>query len=342
MSYFSQRKASTEQAINYELHAPFPKNALVELSNACNHACLFCTNSVMVRKVGMLSIDSYKSFLAQAIDLGLKEVGLYTTGEPFVVQNLAEYIEIAKNMGIERVYLTSNGALATKDKIKECLDAGLDSLKFSVNAIDRDTYKAVHGKDDWLKVYQNVMDAKSLQAEYKHFQILATCTMSKVTGDISSNFKKIFAGIFEDVLFRFAEIQGGHNGQYIDTISYKPEIVSEKDIKPCHMLWSRIHLTCEGYLTACCIDYDQDLVYADLNKVDLETGWNCETIKTLRNAHIQKNLNGLLCHSCLTKQTHQYSPLNTQIPAKLISEKHKDEKIKKYEERVIGISKQTF
>ena len=66
MSYFSQRKATTEQAINYELHAPFPKISS-ELSNACNHACLLCTNSVMVRKVGMLNIDSYKSFLAQAI-----------------------------------------------------------------------------------------------------------------------------------------------------------------------------------------------------------------------------------------------------------------------------------
>ena len=37
---------------------------------------VYLHNSVMVRKVGMLNIDSYKSFLAQAIDLGLKEVGL--------------------------------------------------------------------------------------------------------------------------------------------------------------------------------------------------------------------------------------------------------------------------
>lgn len=339
MSYFSERKASTEQAINYELHAEFPRNALIELSNACNHACLFCTNSVMVRKVGMLNIDSYKSFLVQALDLGLKEVGLYTTGEPFVVQNLAEYIKIAKNMGVERVYLTSNGALATREKIKECLDAGLDSLKFSVNAIDRDTYKVVHGKDDWLKVYQNILDAKQLQTEYKYFQILATCTMTKITGDISSEFKKLFSGVFEDVLFRFAEIQGGHNGEYIDAISFKPKSVKLEVIKPCHMLWSRVHLTCEGYLTACCIDYDQDLVYADLNQVDLKTGWNCETIKNLRNAHLQKNLDGLLCHSCLTKQTHDYSPLNTQIPARLISEKHKEEKIKKYEQRFMDVVK---
>ena len=27
-----------------------PKNALIELTNVCNHACVFCTNPMMKRK----------------------------------------------------------------------------------------------------------------------------------------------------------------------------------------------------------------------------------------------------------------------------------------------------
>ena len=33
------------------------------------------------------------------------------------------------------------------------------------------------------------------------------------------------------------------------------------EYKPCEMLWNRLHLTADGYLTACCVDYENDLVY---------------------------------------------------------------------------------
>ena len=35
----------------------------------------------------------------------------------------------------------------------------------------------------------------------------------------------------------------------------------EKNIKPCGMLWDRLHLTSEGNLTSCFVDYESDLVY---------------------------------------------------------------------------------
>ena len=40
----------------YTLEPPFPKtNFLVELSNACNHACIFCAHQKMQRKPGMIN-----------------------------------------------------------------------------------------------------------------------------------------------------------------------------------------------------------------------------------------------------------------------------------------------
>ena len=40
----------------------FPKNALIEVSSFCNHACVFCGNPQMSRKTGKLDIDIFKSF----------------------------------------------------------------------------------------------------------------------------------------------------------------------------------------------------------------------------------------------------------------------------------------
>ena len=43
-----------------------------------------------------------------------------------------EFISIAKKAKIKRVYTTTNGALASLDRIKSCVAAGLDSIKFSI------------------------------------------------------------------------------------------------------------------------------------------------------------------------------------------------------------------
>ena len=108
--------------------APFPKNCLIELSNACNHRCVFCTNPRMSRKIGRLDFKTYKSFIEQSVSLGLREVGLYATGEPFITKDLDKYIKFAKESGIEYVYITTNGGLATEEKLKKCINAGLDSI----------------------------------------------------------------------------------------------------------------------------------------------------------------------------------------------------------------------
>ena len=103
----------------YSLEPPFPKsNFLMELSNACNHACIFCAHQKMRRKVGKIDKNLAFDILQQAYDLGTREVGFYATGEPFLVPDLPEYIKKAKDIGYTYVYLTSNGSLATPEKIR--------------------------------------------------------------------------------------------------------------------------------------------------------------------------------------------------------------------------------
>ena len=109
-----QERVRLKKADRNELYTetpPFPTtNFLLELSNACNHACLFCAHQKMKRKVGKMSGEMVESVLRQAYDLGAREVGMYATGEPFLVPELPEYIRLAKDMGYTYVYLTSNGS----------------------------------------------------------------------------------------------------------------------------------------------------------------------------------------------------------------------------------------
>ena len=95
----------------------------------------------------------------------------------------------------------------------------------------------------------------------------------------------------------------------MDRISFPQDEIEEKDIKPCQMLWNRYHLTSEGYLTCCCVDYEHDLVFADLNKSSLKESWNNHLMQSVRRRHLKKHLKGMLCYNCLTGKDEKYSPL---------------------------------
>ena len=164
-SNFKKRFLESKKYDEFKVEATFPKNALVELSNACNHSCIFCTNPRMVRKISTLKFDTFKKFVDQSYELGLKEIGLYATGEPFVVKKLNDYISYSKNKGIEYIYITSNGSVNSFEKIKSAVDAGLDSIKFSINAGSKETYKLIHGKNDFEQVISNVTNLNKYRLE---------------------------------------------------------------------------------------------------------------------------------------------------------------------------------
>ena len=65
----------------------------------------------MERKIGRLDLQTFENFLKQAIPLGLEEVGLNTTGEPFLMRNLNDYIKKSKEYGAKYVFITTNGGL---------------------------------------------------------------------------------------------------------------------------------------------------------------------------------------------------------------------------------------
>ena len=53
--YFDERVKKLSVSDKGE-YAPFPKDAYVELTNACNHACVFCANPKMKRSIRNLEV----------------------------------------------------------------------------------------------------------------------------------------------------------------------------------------------------------------------------------------------------------------------------------------------
>lgn len=330
-----QHKLNTSKL---EKMTPFPKNSLIELNNSCNHACIFCKNSDQSRHTTQLQLDTFEKFLSEAVPLGLKEVGLYTTGEPFMTKDIEKYISLAKNYNIERIYLTTNGALATLEKVQQCFYAGLNSIKFSINAANALDYLKVHGKDDFDKVLKNVKDIYNWKNNNNlSLQMLCSCVLIPKLKHTELLHKKIFSKYFEDTIYVDSGSQGGQAFQLPISNEYKSAVFEETFIssKPCQLPFNRYHLTAEGYLTACCVDYELDLVFGNIKEDSLKNIWNNDMVQKLRDKHIKDELSGLLCDQCMNNRPAPYEPLmkvKKKIKSSQLRKNKLDKLIKRFKE----------
>ncbi|MFN0043431.1 MAG: radical SAM protein, partial [Alphaproteobacteria bacterium] len=135
---------------------PLPAKIGIEINNSCNHKCFFCQNPTMVRPRRVMDDAMVVRVLREAYDAGIRQVSFYSGGEPFLNRQLPAYVAEAKKLGFDYVYLSSNGGKAVSARLEPVLEAGVDSIKFSVNAGDRETYALVHGHDEFEDVMRNI------------------------------------------------------------------------------------------------------------------------------------------------------------------------------------------
>jgi molybdenum cofactor biosynthesis enzyme MoaA len=337
-SYFKNRSKNFKVA-NKTLYAEIPKNVLIELTNACNHACVFCFNPRMKRPISHLNIETYSKIIKKCSEEGVKEVGLYSTGDPFITKNLDQYISIAKNLNIKRVYITTNGALANFEKAKKCIDAGLDSIKFSINAGTKESYKIIHGFDDFEKVKKNVRDIyEYIKISRIQFKLFSSFVYTNLTFSEISIFKKEFKKYFNEMIFFPAANQGGRNielsKELTKYLNLNTSILPSVEHQPCEMLWNRIHFTAEGNLTACCVDYENDLVFSKFKDNEmLIDQFNSDGIKKLRSSHLNNKLDNTICKGCIYNTSHKYNKIleNEEKPSRNINLKKASELEKRTE-----------
>jgi len=301
--------------------APPPIDILFGLTNSCNHRCIFCSYRKAISKPVHLSIEKAIDFLKQAHELGVKECGFGATDEPFMSKILEDCVLQAKKNGFEYVWISTNGALATKSRIEKLFINGLDSIKFSIGAGVAKTYKKVHGKNDFDKVIQNVKDCsvlrKQINPNAKIFASLAETSISKNEGIILENLLKDFV---DKVYIIKAVNQGGEmydeaskdivNKEEKLWTKYKAAIKNYVVNTVCPYPFKRISITAHGYLSACCVDMKNELIVADLNKIPLAKAWNSEKIQRIRTYLLNKNIpQNIKCYNCINNTNYKVQPI---------------------------------
>jgi radical SAM protein with 4Fe4S-binding SPASM domain len=307
--------------IDYSLNPKIPKELYLELNNTCNHKCIFCSNEKMTRSKENIDKELAKRIMREAHQLGVTDISFFATGEPFLVSDLDFYIKYSKEIGFKYVFLTTNGALAKPKLAKKVIDAGLNSIKFSVNAGTRESYKAVHGRDDFIEVVKNI----KWIYEYKEENNIDLKLYSSMVpnpqniGEYNSLMSNIGKFLDDEIHQRECSNQGGNMLENNEITEINPDSIlgtlrqnQYQEKKICPDPFNRIVVSSEGYLTACVVDYQNSLIISDLSKSSLKESWNNEKYLELRKKHLDGNLEGTICYNCLYNKSEEFKPLSKE------------------------------
>ena len=293
---------------------PAPKSVKIEMTANCDFKCFYCATGSRLRDKGEIDWDFYCRIVQEMRDAGVEELGVFYLGESFLYKKLPEAIDFAKNVaGYPYVFLTSNGRMASPERVGACIEAGLDSLKFSFNYADPEQCIDITRVDAFDTVVANIQAVKAIRDEVEartghHCGIYASSI--HYDGEQLERMKEAIKQIepFVDLhywlpLYGQAGLTAGERGT-MPVAGNIGRADNMRDPLPCWSIFTEGHVTYDGHLAACCFDHDGRFNMGDLTTTDFMTAWHSEVFQKLRQANLDLDVTGTACEKCIAYAEH--------------------------------------
>lgn len=140
-----------------------PRSGYVKVGYACNNQCGFCT-AAWKRSHGDRTTAEVMTEIDHLVDQGPIGLLVLSGGEPTLRRDLARVVAHARDRGIPRVNIQTNGRLlARPERVRALQDAGLTSCFVSLHGPDAATHDALTGRpgsfDEVWRALGNLDDA---------------------------------------------------------------------------------------------------------------------------------------------------------------------------------------
>ena len=294
---------------------PCPKSVKIELTGRCNYRCGFCalrSRDKQPTKKEDMNLDFFKGITREMHNSGVEEIGLFYLGEslmaPELVVQACQWLKW--ELGMPYVFLTTNGSLAGERLIHALMNAGLDSLKFSINAADYEQFEDVMGvkKKLYQQAIRNVRRAYNIRetAGYKT-KLYASSIM--YDGDQQEKMEKLvseqIAPFVDEHYWLPLYSMGSVATQREEELGYRPTAGNQGRIGglvkplPCWSAFTEGHVRSDGMVSLCCFDADGRFEIGNLHKSSWMAIWHNDEFTRIREAHLKEDLSGTVCEECV-------------------------------------------
>jgi MoaA/NifB/PqqE/SkfB family radical SAM enzyme len=268
------------------------KEVVFELTNKCAYHCTICPREKMSRDKGVMSMELYKKIIDEAIPKGLEFVTLLGFGEPMLDKHFVDRVKYAKEKKLS-VSTDTTGYLLKEQISEELINLKMDNMRFSFFSTTREIYHKLHNLDTFDLALGRIN--KLLELKKKLNSNYPKTGVYFVRQELNKHQTEGFIDYWKD---RVDEVNVWEAHNWTDALDLRSKNYKRK--KTCGRPQSGpLQIRYDGKISACCFDFNSELITGDLSKQSLnEIDNNIENIN-LKKAHISGDMsNYSMCDNC--------------------------------------------
>lgn len=285
-----------------------PLHAEIGITNKCNHHCEFCTLDWVTHGNKILASPIIGHAVQDMKDMGVRSIYIAGEGEPTLHMDFRDIVNGIHNMGMA-VSVSTNGQKFTPNIAEDTLRS-LAWIRFSVDTINYELYKKIHGVGDNAldTVLSNIECAvaikKTLQLKVDiGVQIILTEETALTLNETVAFFKdigvdnvqikpchnhpgskhqsKMKVGLYDHVKIEMADYETDKFKVIVRTASME-RLQTERNYKTCHGFDFYVLINADGDVVPCNVFYHKpEFVYGNLYKQSFKEIWESERRKDI-------------------------------------------------------------
>lgn len=274
-----------EDRINLADAVPLPAPLLIqcEPSAVCNLKCNYCIHGQKTKKVHpgkrtTMGFEIFRALCAQIKEFRepIKQFNFCGWGEPLINPYLPKMVKFAKEKQIARnLAVVTNGLLLTPKTFEKLVNAGLDSLRISLQGLSTDRYREVTG--------QNIDFESLINFIARLYKIKGSCELVVKFADVNVTEKdeRLFHTTFDPITDRayielikpvFEPAEDTTTSRY--RVDHEPVII-------CPQPFYMMDVNAWGDVIPCC-SYESPFIDTNILHTTLKKIWEGRQMKSLR------------------------------------------------------------
>jgi MoaA/NifB/PqqE/SkfB family radical SAM enzyme len=278
-------------------HFPFllpdarvPPILTVELTNACNVACTYCTSPLALRARGIMREDTFAKLVASVRNARVSRVRFVGNGEPTLHPQFARF---AREMAQATPFLSivTNCQRLPDETLDALLDAPFRLIEVSVDGGDKESYERsrVGGKFD--RLLENLRRLRAARDERKASALINLRIMVRPSQRAMEEQLEAFWQPYGDSLMRQYVIKRKELDDDRDV--YQNVQRAEGATPRCALPFKSLDITWTGLVPLCHYSAAQigepGLIVGDINTASIEEIWNRPIMRQYRGGHRRRS-----------------------------------------------------
>ena len=284
----------------------FPRIIDVELTSACNFRCLMCPtgNLSLKRKTGFMTRDTFDTLVSDCAphQIALRFIGW---GEPTMHPELSVFVKTAHDAGL-LTHLNTNGSIFGPKQMSDLIDAGLDSIKFSFQGVEKESFRTMRNVDFFDALLHVIRKFVEIRGKKTHPFIAVSTTTTNETSAVIEQFRRDMVTLVDQVsigktVFDHLDMDAVRLNKDDQITLWEQSTHQDPEPshpKPCPEVFDKLSIHYDGSVVVCCNDHNGETDMGNINAAPIDLIWSDKNIEDYRAKLVKDDYTSPNCKTC--------------------------------------------